>query len=66
MWQSIIVNMVVGMLPQVIGILSLSARSVIQDMALQLYNEARKSENPYDDIFASGLLAALGIPAPKK
>lgn len=66
MWQSIIVNMVVGMLPQVIGILSLSARSVIQDMALQLYNEARKSENPYDDIFAAGLLAALGVPAPKK
>ncbi len=66
MWQQIIVNMVVGMLPQVIGILSISARGIIQEMALQLYNDARKSENPFDDIFAAGLLAALGVPTPKK
>ena len=66
MWQSIVINIVVGMLPQVVGILSVSARGIVQEMALKLYSEARESENPYDDIFAAGLLAALGIPAPKK
>ena len=65
MWQSILLNMAMGMLPQIIGVLSPVLRAVLATAALEMYQKAKDSENPYDDIVAAGLLAALNVPTPK-
>ena len=50
---------------KLMGLLTPQLRLLLKDFALGFYERAKETDNPFDDVAASLLLALLSIPTPK-
>ncbi len=59
-----ILNVVILILKPIIAVVTPKLRELLEDALLNFYNNARATENPWDDFLAEVMLRILGITIP--
>lgn len=60
-----ILSIVINILRPIIAVLTPKLRELLSDVLIKFYNDAKETDNPWDDFLAQVFLQLLGIPIPE-
>ncbi len=66
MWQQLLAQLAMTLLTMTVRAASPIVANVLAEAGKTMYDKAKETPNPFDDILAVGILSATGQPTPVK